>query len=181
MDSCPFEQEDLIKLAANSELRHLDLTYVTSVGIEAIKAFSTMEHLRVLDLTSWFPSHIDDECLQLICTQFKLLEKLSLSGCFHLSDDGCAHLSKLTRLVDLNLRGVHELTGYCLANGLGSREMKSLCLDEMKHLRDFGLENLCQKHPFLRRISLTNCREVYRKMDSSTIHPICITLSQFAC
>ena len=114
-----------------------------------------MEHirprtdLRKLELCP----EINPEALDIICVNFRNLEKLRLAACLELTDADGTKLRHLEHLRSLKLEGASRLTDLTFVEGLNSPSLAVLFISECG-LTDVGLAGIAAHHACLRHLSL---------------------------
>ncbi|CAL1407569.1 unnamed protein product [Linum trigynum] len=101
---------------------------------------------------------IGDETLAALSNGCKKLKKLNISYCIEITDRGMKSLGSLGELVDLEMRGLHNVTGVGLAAFAAmSKRLADLDLKHCENIDDSGFWALaCYSHN-LRQINLSNC------------------------
>jgi Leucine-rich repeat (LRR) protein len=138
---------DAIALAAAKALGLQKLALSTTMSESGLKAIVALPHLQSLMIQL---AEVDDQSLALV-SRLAGLRTLRLYGTGKLSDQGLAHLGKMTQLTELSLPGA-GLTDEGLAHLAGLTALKELvlsgsnitgtglaALDQLKELRTLDL------------------------------------------
>lgn len=88
-------------------------------------------------------TNIGDDGLAALAGGCQKIRKLNLSYCIEITDKGMERLSKLVELYDLELRGLHKITGGGLtALASGCKKLAELDLKHCESIDDSGFWSL---------------------------------------
>ena len=118
--------------------------------------FPALPRLEMLDVSFTQISHRGLKALRQAGDKLTALNKLHLSGCVQLTDDGLQHLAGNTALFQLNLDGCEQLTDDGLRHLAGLTALTELYLGGCKQLTDDGLQHLAGLNA-LTELSLSGC------------------------
>lgn len=105
-------------------------------------------------------TNIGDDGLAALAGGCQKIRKLNLSYCIEITDKGMERLSKLVELFDLELRGLHKITGGGLtALASGCKKLAELDLKHCESIDDSGFWSLAYYSRNLQQVLLltNNC------------------------
>lgn len=135
-------------------LQHLNLG-LRNFGIANLRNMTNLRDLRTLEVST----ELSPESFDIICDNFKHLEKLELYHCGRLIDAQGVKLCNLEHLKVLGFRGSVGFTDLTFEKRLGSPELEGLSLEGCS-VTDAGLASVADNHSRLRRLRLSQCSEI---------------------
>lgn len=105
-------------------------------------------------------TNIGDDGLAALAGGCQKIRKLNLSYCIEITDKGMERLSKLVELFDLELRGLHKITGGGLTVlASGCKKLAELDLKHCESIDDSGFWSLAYYSRNLQQVLLltNNC------------------------
>jgi len=130
------------------------------IQLETILTVALMAgpHLTTLSLATYWK--IKDSDLAIVMTTCTNIEKLDLSNCYNITDEGLSHvLQKGSHLTSLNISFLSQILGTCFS----SHNLKSLTYFNMthcKHIDDKALEQFLIHIEKLQSLHLRRCKGI---------------------
>ncbi|CAG8628194.1 15844_t:CDS:2, partial [Acaulospora colombiana] len=115
------------------------------------------------------------------CTR---LERLTLNGCIHLTDNSLSILGNMPNLVALDLTGVVDVTDATIVSVANvCNKIQGINLEGCKKVTDIGLLAIAENCPLLRRIKLCELDRITGNSVSKLVHqcPLLIEIDLNGC
>lgn len=130
------EDIGLMNIIYLKNLRSLTLEGCRKISDIGINSLSFIPHLSFLSLKGC--SRITDQTIECLQPLYQTLNKLDLSGCYEIKDEGVRRIGGLTELTDLSLKGCNQVSDKGLYYLLGLLKLKYLNLQHCSGTKLLG-------------------------------------------